>query len=339
MKQGLLLAFFALSLLITSCGSSDDNDGNWIKRADYKGAARGGAVSFTIGEDVYLGLGYAKGEYFSSFYKYNSTNNGWTLETPFPAEATLRREAVAFSINGKGYVGLGVDEFNVRLNDFWEFDPVAKTWTKLEGEKEFPGSKRQGAVAFAFDDVVYVGTGNGFLDGEDRNDLADFYEFDGSTWTENETYGGSKTSDATTFVIGTKAYLVSGNNNLDNVWEFNSETKAWKQMKDIDRDEHSEDVQRVHAVSFVIDGLGYISTGVNGLGSEREVWEYNPTKDDWREKTELEAPEMMSRINAIGFNVGNRGFMVTGSVGSNATGLSDMWEFEPNVKEDDDDND
>ncbi len=340
MKQGLLLAFFALSLLITSCGNDNDRDGNWIKRADYKGADRGGAVSFTIGNDVYVGLGYAEGEYFSSFYKYNADNNGWTLATPFPTEdgAISRREAVAFSINGKGYVGLGVDENNDNLKDFWEFDPVAKTWIELVGDKAFPGTKRQGAVAFAFDNnIAYVGTGNGSLDGDDHNNLSDFYKFDGNVWLENETYGGSKTSDATTFVIGNKAYLISGRNNLDNVWEFDSETEDWTQKKDVDKDEHSEEVQRVNAITFTISGKGYITSGDSQ--NSREVWEYDPSDDDWIERTEMEAPEMLSRTNAIGFNIGNRGFMVTGSIGSNAIGLSDMWEFDPTQKEDDDDND
>lgn len=340
MKQGLLLTFFALSLFITSCGSDNDKDGNWAKRADYKGAGRGGAVNFTIGEDVYVGLGYSEGDYFSSFYKYNATSNSWSLATPLPEDAVLRREAVAFSINGKGYIGLGVDENNNRLKDFWEFDPTAKTWTELKDAKAFIGTARQGAVAFAFDtdgdkinDVAYVGTGYGFLDGDDRNNLGDFYKFDG-IWSKNDTYAGSKTSDATTFVIGKKAYLVSGLNNLDNVWEFNSENQTWKQMNDIDRDHGAENVQRTNAVAFVINDLGYIATGAGS--NPREVWEYNPSKDDWVERTGLEN-EIASRLNAIGFNIGGRGFMLTGSNGTK--GLSDMWEFQPTVGENDDDND
>lgn len=349
MRQGLLLAFFALSLLITSCGSDNDKDGNWARRADYKGAGRGGAVSFTIGDDVYVGLGYSEGDYYSSFYKYNATSETWSLATPIPEKttenpegATLRREAVAFSVNGKGYIGLGVDEFNNRLKDFWEFNPETKIWTMLEGAAAFPGTERQGAVAFAFDtnddkinDVAYVGTGRGILDGDDRSLLSDFYKFKGSVWTENNTYSGRKTTDATTFVIGKKAYLISGDSNLDNVWEFNSEDESWKQKLDIDRDHGAENVQRTNAVAFVINGLGYIATG---SGSNlREVWEYNPTKDDWVERTGLEN-EIPSRMDAIGFSTtNNKGFIVTGLFGTK--GLSDMWEFEPTKGEDDDDND
>ena len=352
MKQGLLLAFFALSLLITSCGSSDDKDGNWSKGAEYSGSGRGGAVSFTIGDDVYLGLGYSNGDYFSSFYTYNTTDDNWATITEkdvdgietgvFPG--TPRREAVAFSVGGKGYIGTGVDEDNDRLNDFWEYDPakpIADRWSEVTSQ--FPGGIRQAAVAFSFDtdgdgvnDVAYVGTGYGVLDGEDQNNLKDFYKFENGAWVTSyrSNYGGSKTTEATTFIIGTKGYLVSGVNNLDNVWEFDAVNEAWTQKKDIDKDNHAENVQRTNAVAFVIDGLVYITTCTGK--DAREVWEYKPSKDDWVERNDLEN-EVFSRVDAIGFSIDNRGFIVTGSSG--ITGISDMWEFTPRVKEDDDDND
>jgi N-acetylneuraminic acid mutarotase len=344
MKQGLLLSFFALSLFITSCGSDSDKDGNWTKRSDYRGAGRGGAVSFTIGDNVYVGSGYSDGDYFSSFYKYNALGDNWSSATALPAEAPLRREAVAFSVNGKGYVGLGINDNNERLDDFWEFDPETETWTELTGDAKFLGTARQGAVALAFDtdndglnDVAYVGTGYGFLDGDDRNYLGDFYKFDGTKWlNEDEAKGfpGSKSAEGTTFVIGTKGYLVSGTNNLDNVWEFDAKTETWDQKKDIDKDNHAENVQRTNAVAFVIDGLAYVTTG-SGTDA-REVWEYKPSKDDWIERNDLEN-EVASRVDAIGISIGGRGFITTGSSG--IYGLSDTWEFTPGVKEDDDDND
>ena len=352
MKQGLLLTFLALSLFITSCGSDDDTDGNWSKSAEYSGSGRGGAVSFTIGDDVYLGLGYSNGDYFSSFYKYNTSSNNWLTITETDTDrniignfpGTPRREAVAFSINGKGYIGTGVDEDGDRLNDFWEYDPskdVADRWTEVTSQ--FPGTVRQSAVAFAFDtdadginDVAYVGTGYGYLDGEDYNSLKDFYKFENGAWDNSyiSSYSGNKTYQATTFIIGTKAYLVSGISNLDNVWEFDGLTATWTQKDDIDDDHHAENVQRSKAVAFVIDGRGYITTG---SGSDtREIWEYDPEDDDWVEQNDLET-EVPSRIDGIGFNIDGKGFIATGTYGS--TGLSDMWRFEPNVKEDDDDND
>lgn len=341
MKQGLLLTFFALSLLITSCGKDDDNRGNWKKSADYAGAGRGGAVCFTIDKDVYIGLGYSEGNYFSSFYKYNVDGTNWTKDSDFPG--TRRREGIAFSVNGKGYIGLGVDENNNRLGDFWEFDPATKEWTEvalnLEEGQDF--SARQGAIAFAFDldddginDVAYVGTGYGFLDGEDRNNLKDFLKFDGTTWAIDEDYPGSKTSDAMSFTIGKKAYLVSGYDNYDNVWEFDATTEKWTQKRDIDKNTGAANVQRTNGAAFVIKDLAYITTG-DGQNS-REVWEYHPKTDKWVKRNNVEN-EFITRFNAIGFSIDGKGFIATGSNGTR--GLSDMWEYQPNVEENNDDND
>ena len=368
MKQRLLLAFFALSFFITSCGSGNDKDGNWAKRADYSGAGRGGAVSFTINQEVYLGLGYSKADYFTSFYKY--TNNNWVKvetvmvqkldkdghveldskgnpvlieEGVFPGVA--RREAVAFSINNKGYVGTGIDEDNHRLNDFYEYDPskpIKDRWSQIE---DLPGGIRQSAVAFAFDmnddgvnDVAYVGTGYGKLDGDDQNNLKDFFKFEDGAWVTNyvSNYAGSKTNEATTFVIGKKAYLVSGLNNLDRVWEFDATTEIWLEKNRIDKHHRDEKVQRTNALAFVIDGLAYITTGVSQ--DSREVWEYKPglgREGDWVERNDLER-EVFSRIDAIGISINGKGFIVTGSSGTQ--GLSDMWEFIPGVRENDRDN-
>ena len=78
--------------------------------------------------------------------------NKWTSITPFGG--TPRRAAVAFSLNGKAYVGTGHDGFS--KNDFWEYDPALNTWTQ---KNDFSGSPRYGAVAFVVNGKVYIGGG------------------------------------------------------------------------------------------------------------------------------------------------------------------------------------
>ena len=41
-----------------------------------------------------------------------------------------RSSAVAFSLNGKGYIGLGRDSLSIQLNDCWEYNPVNDSWTE-----------------------------------------------------------------------------------------------------------------------------------------------------------------------------------------------------------------
>ena len=334
MKLRLLFAFFALSLFITSCGSSNDLDGNWIKSETFPGIERSGAVSFVIDDAVFVGTGFNGKDALQSFYKY-SIKIGWEKIENFPGTARLK--AVAFTANSKGYVGTGVDDEDHRLKDFYEYTPALNdagkevgTWNKT-AITTFPGERRQDAIAFSIDNIGYVGTGYGWLEGEDRSLLKDFYKFKNGTWSEI-TFKGEKCRNTTSFVIGKKAYIVSGEGSADDVWEFDPAT-GFTAKRDIDKENRWEDVQRSEAVSFVINGKGYIATGKN-TSYTNEVWEYNPENDDWYEKTSLEY-EVGTREGAVGFSLNNRGFIATGQAGNY---LSNMWEFNPTMEETDLDN-
>ena len=344
MKQKLLLAFFALSLFITGCGSDNYLNGNWMRKGSFSGTERSGAVSFVMGEGdsqaVFMGTGYNGKDALKTFYKY-SFKWGWERIQDFPGEA--RKDAVAFTANGKGYVGTGVDENDKRFSDFYEYTPAVDaddkeigTWN-LVAITDFPGTIRQGAVAFSIGTAGYVGTGYGVLEDVDRSLLNDFYKYENGIWTKIP-FRGEKSRYVTSFVIKDKAYLVSGENSAKYVWEYDpakasDDSKGWTAKKHLDKDNRREDVVRWNATSFVIKDKGYLITGKNPSLS-REVWEYNPTNDEWVERTELEN-EVSPRQDAIGFSINNRGFLTTGFNGSY---LSDMWEFDPTMKEDDRDN-
>lgn len=341
MKQKLLFALVAFSLFLTSCGSSDGLNGNWKFTDEFEAAPRGGAVSFTIDNDVYIGSGYDGKDCLSTFYKYN-LQDGWLRIADLPG--TPRKEAVAFSINGKGYVGMGVDEEgDDEMNDFYVYDPALNTWEKAPNEVintqgNYPLPARQGAVAFTIGKIAYVGTGYGRNADDDDDKLKDYYKFDGTSWVKIA-YSGKSTVGATAFVINDKAYVISGENSLEYVWEYDPKSitethNGWTSKKKLNSDNSSKDVQRIDGVSFVINNKGYIVTG-KGNGYSRETWEYDPTKDDWVERTSLEN-EISSREDAIAFTINNKGFIATGNAAG--TYLKDVWEFEPTVERNDDDN-
>ncbi|MGQ1910486.1 Kelch repeat-containing protein [Marinifilum sp. RC60d5] len=336
MKQRLLIVFFALSLFFTSCGSSNDLDGNWIKSSSFEGNARSGAVSFVINNAAYVGTGYDGQDCLKTFYKCELDEFGdvkWTrVANEFPGEE--RREAVAFISNGKAYVGLGVNDDDDRLGDFYEFDPTTETWNTTAIDMNGGPSARQGAVAFSIGEIGYVGTGYGWQEGDDRNYLKDFYKYENNTWTKIA-FNGEKTRNSTAFVINDKAYVVSGENSLKYVWEFDP-ANGWDRKEYLDDDNDWENVQRYQAVSFVMNGKGYIVTG-RYSGLSREVWEYDPTRDEWYEKTSLE-DEITSREDAVAFTLNDRGFFTTGTVVGSGTYFDDMWEFNPTMDETDDDN-
>ncbi|MFM7565632.1 MAG: T9SS type A sorting domain-containing protein, partial [Flavobacteriales bacterium] len=52
-------------------------------------------------------------------WSFNPGSNSWNRVCDFPGSS--RRFFSAFTLGGKGYIGMGTNGIN--LNDFWEFDP------------------------------------------------------------------------------------------------------------------------------------------------------------------------------------------------------------------------
>ncbi|WP_051189526.1 Kelch repeat-containing protein [Daejeonella oryzae] len=92
---------------------------------------------------------------------------------------------------------------------------------------------------------------------------------------------------------------------------------------------------RDDAAGFSIGNKGYIGTGA-GTGSDRnfgfleDFWEYDTDTKAWSQKADFGGG---LRANAIGFSIGNKGYIVTG-VGLNSDSTdseykTDFWEFDP----------
>ena len=144
---------------------------------------------------------------------------------------------------------------------------------------------------------------------------------------------GEKRNNAAAFVIDDKAYLGLGTNNglyqLD-FWEFDPVALDWIAKLDIDEDDDYS-ITRERAVSFSLDGYGYVTTG-NGSSNLSSVWRYDPLYDLWKEKTSFEGT---SRQGAVAFTVSGRAFVALGQ--NSSSRFDDVWEFLPNEIYDEDD--
>lgn len=348
MKNSLLIAGSACVVLaLSSCSKSsstpNSEEGNWVRRGQFDGAARSGAVSFVINDVAYVGTGYnkdAKGSlidnfgYMKDFWKFNipTETNGnyyWTQVAEFPgANRTL---AVGFSIGNKGYVGTGISNNSTRYNDFYEFD--GSSWTK---RADCPLTPRSEAVGFGINGKGYITTGN---DGNaTQKDIA---MFDPSTlvWTSTgiPTLGGDKRSGAIALVHNNVAYIVGGASNgtvCTDMFAFNgtnwSEKERIYNAKDDSFDDDygsagaSTGIGRQFGVGFIIGDYGYITTGTVGANNN-QTWRYEFATDRWVLRTPY---ERTGRTSGVGFSVKDRGFIGLGASGS--TYLDNFDEFLPN---------
>lgn len=322
-----LIGFSIISSLFMMSCSSDDDDyerGNWITRSVFDGIPRSNAIGFAINDKGYMGTGYDGDDYMQDFWEYNIEGNYWVQRADFPG--TARSAAVGFTIDEKGYVGTGYSG-TTELSDFYQYDPATNTWEK---KADFLGGGRREALGFGVDGKGYIGTG---YDG--KNDKKDFYQYDPATdeWSELVGFGGDKRRSATAFTIDNLVYIGTGISNglyKYDFWEFNPETQVFTQKNDLNEDD-SYLIARSNAVSFSLDGLGYIATGYSG-GVTTTIWEYSPLADTWEEITGLEGT---AREDAVGFSTGERAFVLMGKSGS--LYLDDIYELYPQQEYDDED--
>ena len=292
--------------------------GNWIKRSDFEGVPRGNGVTFVLGDKVYFGTGFNSGqdaEYLKDFWVYSTASDFWTKLADFPGEP--RVGAVAFTINGKGYMGLGYNG-KIKLKDFWEFNPTTNLWTQ---KADFGGTARYGAIGFALGNKGYMGTGY------DDNDTRDFWQYDPTTnaWTQIASMGGSKRQYGAVFTINEKAYVCTGINNgtlQTDLWMFDPTTNTWTEKNKINATT-SWTIIRSNGTAFTLGTKGYVCLGYNS-GVRQDCWEYDPTLDTWTNKTNFEGT---ARQNASSYVVNNRAFVIAGQ--SSSYFFDDIWELKP----------
>jgi N-acetylneuraminic acid mutarotase len=294
----------------------------WIAKQDFRG--HGNGASFIIGNKAYVALEIGNDQFndpafVKEFWEYNIETDSWTRKADLPGDA--RRNSVAFSVGGKGYVGTGIG--SIAYNDFWEYDPINDVWTQ---KADFPGSARYAAVGLAIGDKGYIGLGD-----NSNSLLNDWWQYNPSadSWSRMTDFPGDAREFASAFAIGNRAYVGVGNTAsavLSDFWEFNPADNSWTRKADIDGG------GRTRAVAFAIGTTGIVATGLRGISTFEHIypgindcWQYNVETDSW---IQLQRYLGYGRFCASGFSNGSRGF-VTGGIGAGATLMRDVWEFKP----------
>jgi len=216
----------------------------------------------------------------------------------------VTENAVAFSINGIGYVGLGstVGSNSTAVNIFTKFDPSDRgdghyygKWTIIGNYANATNDNdktRTGAVCFQIGNEVYIAGGKD-KNGVYHNDLWKCRQ----TLTDKKLIWEQKTSfpadmlareDAVGFALGEMGYVGLGKNNsgeaLGDFWRYNPFTNQWDRRRDFGKiDEVIVGKPRYEAIGVGVkisddEYRGYIGTGWAGLtGTDyNDFWHYRP---------------------------------------------------------------
>jgi Secretion system C-terminal sorting domain/Galactose oxidase, central domain/NHL repeat len=158
------------------------------------------------------------------------------------------------------------------------------------------------------------------------------------SWMQKANFGGGNRYGTIHFSLGDKAYAGTGADDVtykSDFWEFDPVTNVWTQKADFGGG------IRAYATSFTIGNKGYAGTGAAGSYVWRkDMWEYSPDGNSWRRVADFDiglpdVPGNGFRYGAVGFSIGNKGYMGTGnyriSPAYDAIYLNDFWEFDPST--------
>ena len=308
MKSTLTLIFFVFA------GLANAQD-QWVIKDSLKGAPRSVASSFVLQGEAYTLCGLDNGGFRRKMYSYTYWQDNWDNSESLGGAngAGLNRgSACSFSIGNRGFICLGQGQTNPFFNDLWEYDPGTNAWTQ---KANFIGSARRQGVAFAIDDIGYVGLGvdaTGFK--------KDMFKYDPATnfWTQLGDFGGTARKEAAGFAMGGQGYVGTGDDGVlrNDFWQYEPTTDTWVQKTDF------PGTRRKGAASWGIFPSGFICTGEDlGFNYTNDLWEYNYFSDTWTQRADYLGP---GRTSAIAFVVQDVAFVGSGY---NGEFLDDLYAY------------
>ena len=314
-------------------------DAKWTQLAEFStfGQGRWGAMSFVVDNKIYAGGGYV-GNFsnVNDWQSYDPVTKQWKFLNSMPGTNYNRTEGVAFTLNGKGYLGLGAQDYNgfnpspTWLADLWQYDAATDKWTK---KKDLPDSGRSDAAYFTINNKAYVVGGSTGSFGS----TADTWEYDPASdkWTEKKSYPGTL-EGASGFSLNGKGYIVGGSlngNTTNKMYEYNPATNTWTEKAPFPESEITG------AVAFVVGNKAYVGLGAkqpyDATNSKyfQHLYVYDAAKDSWSYAAGFELAAQ-GRMYAIAEVVNNKLYMGGGwrlDNGATQTFFRDFYEADPAV--------
>ena len=181
----------------------------------------------------------------------------------------------------------------------------------------------QGISGFSINGYGYMGLGDNVA-GKTEDYL---WRFDPGTdsWSRKANFPGSARIAPASFVIGDKAYLVTGSVQnagtcVTECWEYDATNNTWAQKANF------PGAARTYAIGFAIDSLGYVGTGARELADFRkDFYAYHPSTNTWIQIADFGG---IARSGASAFAVNGKGYVCFGQ-DSTIKYYGDMWEYDP----------
>lgn len=202
----------------------DPGTNNWTQKASYPGgynvfnqtgtAGVYFATAFSINDKAYICCGKMGSDFYGTdLWEYDPNTDSWSRKADFPGGD--RYQMTGFGLEGKGYVGLGIDHDLFR-KDWWQYDPNTDSWTEMSS---LPGVERGAASSFVLSQRGYIVFGS---DGGYKDELWEYNPFSDS-WNIKANFPADGRKNAVAFAINNKGYAGTGSGvsgKRKSFWEY-----------------------------------------------------------------------------------------------------------------------
>ncbi len=302
----------------------------WHYATTIPGLPRTQAVSFAIGTKAYIGTGvYQNDMYLEDMWEYDTETGAWAQKANYPEGKV--RGLTAFSVNGKGYAGMGYRRNGTNegepMNTFYEYDPISNTWTRIQ---DYPGplNDNDHHDAFSWNNKGYIASAK-----EDESGMY-LYKYDPNEnrWTKKSTYNINS--------FDVNARLISAKAVGSNIYCYIRYTQG---VFDIEYNTFLQydtgfdiwiakscplPINHSKMESFVMgDNLYMFSGNLSGGVHNNTVYKYYPETNTWTDN-EVSNPKIF-RYNPVNLMIANKLYYGGGDNNGNQTSL---WVYDPSLE-------
>lgn len=183
---------------------------SWSQKSNFIGNTRNDPTHFSIGEDIYVGLGVDyepyTNIYYSDFYKYTPSTDQWVRVSDVPFgiyQGNGRIRTMSFVLNGLGYFTGGA--LSSGDTNSWSYNPITNQWIQIADN---PYAFQSGDASFELNGFGYI-TGSGYSLTESWR-----YNSSANVWERSDDIGKPR-SNHFAFSINGRAYIGGGGNNYE----------------------------------------------------------------------------------------------------------------------------
>lgn len=244
-------------------------------------------VLCTAGEDLYTLFSFNQNTscYQNEFWKFDFRKNEWQRLPDFPGKS--RQECLCVSTENCIYVGAGYQTQNGiydYLYDFWKYDLLSATWTRLNN---CPGKLYQSGAGFQLQGKIYAGASDFQWV---ANNLFWRYDPDTDRWSRIADLPGPPISEMVAFTVGERAFMACGIyyffHVMTDLWEYLPDRNEWVQLTTY------PGLPVYQPLAFTQEDRIYIGGGiycydVNFRMDSRQLWAYDLTTGHWERKRNI----------------------------------------------------